>query len=245
MEAISILIEYLFILFILAQCITLYNQIREDCENFSEQQDLAQRVQLYQNQLTLMEESQQSICSLRHDMKHHLSFLRSCLTKEDISRALRYLDETEKCIKMSENFIHSGNHTVDSILNYHLSRAAQLGCELSTKIMIPSTLEISDFDLNILLGNLLENALDALQQVEQRTLDIYIHYEINILYISIYNSFDGVYQKREGKYFTMKKDAKNHGYGLRNVQAVLDKYNGVSHFTTEECSFKADIILNI
>ena len=245
MEIFFILAMNLLIIFILIRCIKLYQKTCKDYKDFLEQQALAQQVQLYQEQLTLMEKSQQSIRSLRHDMKYHMAFLHSCLKKEDIVSALRYLDEIEKCIETSENFIHSGNHAADSILNYHLSRAAKLGCELSTKIIIPPILNISDFDLNTLLGNLLENALDALQKVEKRTLDIYIHYEINILYISIYNSYDGVCLKRNGRYISTKKDTENHGYGLRNIQAVLKKYNGISRFTADERTFRADVILNI
>lgn len=205
---------------------------------------LEHQLLLYQKQLAQMEKSQKIIRSLRHDMKYHIIFLRSCLMKEDIPNALRYLDEIEKCIETSENFIHSGNYAVDSILNYYLSRAKQLNSKYTTKIMVPPDLKISDFDLNIILGNLLENALDALQRVEKRTLDIYIRYEINILYISIYNSYDGVYQKRNNDYISIKNDTKNHGYGLENIRAVLDKYNGISRFTADESTFKADIILN-
>lgn len=230
----------LLILFILIRCIKLYNKIHKDYKHFLEQQALAQQVQL-----ALIEESQQNIRSLRHDMKYHLAFLHSCLKRQDVASALRYLDEIEKCVGTSENFIHSGNHAIDSILNYHLSRAAQLGCKLSTKIMIPPTLDISDFDLNIVLGNLLENALDALQKIEKRSLDICIHYEINILYISVYNSYDGVYQEKNGKYLSTKSDTENHGYGLRNIQAVLNKYNGISRFAAEEYTFRADIMLNL
>lgn len=232
-------------LFVLSRCIKLYQKTCKDYKDFLEQQALEKQLQLYQKQLALMEKSQQSIRSLRHDMKYHLVFLHSCLEKGDIPSALRYLDEIEKCIEASENFIHSGNHTADSILNHHLSRAAKLGCELSAKIIIPPTLNISDFDLNTLLGNLLENALDALQKVEKRTLDIYIHYEINILYISIYNSYDGICQKRNGRYISTKKDTENHGYGMRSIQAIVKKYNGISRFTADEHIFRADIILNI
>ena len=211
----------------------------------SDRKLLKHQLKLYQKQLALTEKSQKTICSLRHDMKYHITFLRSCLRKKDIPNALRYLDEIEKCIETSENFIHSGNYAVDSILNYYLGHATQLGCKLTTKIMVPPKLKISDFDLTILLGNLLENALDAIRRVEKRTLDVYMNYEINILYISIYNSYDGVYKKNDRNYVSTKKDTKNHGYGLQNIQAILDKYNGISQFTAEQSTFRADIILNI
>lgn len=80
---------------------------------------------------------------------------------------------------------------------------------------------ISAFDSNVLLSNLLDNSIEAVQKVNDRFIDIRIGFSQSVLYISVYNTFDGKINKEQGKIFNRKKDAEQHGVGLENVKRIV------------------------
>ena len=100
-------------------------------------------------------------------------------------------------------------------------------------------------DLNILISNLLTNAMEALTSCEQKYLNITMKYDRNILYISVYNTYQGTLCQQGNYFLTTKQDQHLHGYGFKNIHAIIEKYHGSSSFRTEEDIFKADIILYI
>lgn len=220
-----------------------YDRINEVYRKTLEQKKMEQRLAMYENQFEVIKKSQKNLRSLRHDLRNHLALLSNYINKKDFENAASYLDQIEVNLTSSKEFCHTKNIEIDSILNYLLNQAEQLQCEIRTKIDVPRQRFMSDFDLNILLSNLLENALEALEKVEERILKIYIKYDKNVLYISVYNSFDGKVKQKDGIFQTQKPDKELHGYGLMNIQKTVEKYNGKSMFQIDENLFKADIIL--
>ena len=82
-----------------------------------------------------------------------------------------------------EETVSSGNETIDSIINYYLRDARELGTEICTDIQIPETLEFPVFDINVILGNLLENAVDALRNCRERKLAVRMKLDRGILLV--------------------------------------------------------------
>lgn len=241
-----------FFITILSLCIILiinittlfqYDKLNEVYKRTLEQKNMEQRLTMYENQFEVIKKSQKNLRSLRHDLRNHLALLDNYINKRDFENASSYLNQIEANLTSSKEFCHTKNIEIDSILNYLLNQAEQLHCEICTKIDVPRQRFMSDFDLNILLSNLLENALEALEKVEERILKIYIKYDKNILYISVYNSFDGKAKQKDGLFQTLKPDKELHGYGLMNIQKTVEKYNGKSMFQIDENLFKTDIIL--
>lgn len=218
-----------------------YDKINEAYQKTLEQKSMEQRIAMYQNQFELINQSQENIRSIRHDM---LLLLSNYIHQGHYKDALSYIDEIEMHLDVFREYTHTGNNEIDSILNYLLNQAEQLHCEIETQIRVPNEKIISAFDLNMLLSNLLENALDALKKSEKKYLNILIRYDRNILYISVYNSFNGQLNKKRDILYTTKKDSQKHGYGLRNIQSIIEKYDGESIFQQESNIFKADIILH-
>lgn len=220
-----------------------YDKLNEVYKRTLEQKNMEQRLAMYENQFEVIKKSQKNLRSLRHDLRNHLALLGNYIHKKDFENASSYLNQIEANLTSSKEFCHTKNIEIDSILNYLLNQAEQLHCDICTKIDVPRQRFMSDFDLNILLSNLLENALEALAKVEERILKIYIKYDKKIIYISVYNSFDGKISKKGELFQTLKPDKDLHGYGLMNIQKTVEKYNGKSMFQIDGNLFKADIIL--
>lgn len=206
---------------------------------------LEKQIVMYQNQFEIIHASRQDMKQLRHDMKNHFLLLEGYLQKEKYAEAQEYIGKlTEKAI-LSKEYVNTGNDELDSILNYQLGRADNLHCEADVKIEVPKERILSDFDLNMLLSNLLDNALEAIEKVEVRVLTVRIKYIKRMLYISVYNSYDGSVKREGSKLLTTKVKKEGHGIGITCIRSIVDKYQGEMTIQTAEDMFKVDIILYV
>lgn len=204
---------------------------------------LKQQNEAYANQFNLIKESSENIRMLRHDMKNHIYTMQYMLQNDKKQELLHYLNHTYDYIDVSTEYINSGNAEVDSILNYKIYEAKKLGATVEATVNISSDIKISSFDLNIILGNLLDNAIEALYKSNDKKLQIEIVLDRSVLYISVINSFDGYVEKNNEKLLTTKKEFYNHGLGLRSVENVINKYNGKLDLDYNDKAFTVNILL--
>jgi len=216
---------------------------------FKEQQENAlikQQNQYYANQLLIVENSHQATSKLRHDIKNHLLTINSYLDEGNIDKAQEYITNIIGVYQSKAEVIHTGFPAVDGLLNFKLQSAAELGIKISIKADLPSDFNFSPFDLTVILGNLIDNALQAVSQVENNMfIDLRMKCSKRMLIIKMSNPYKVVLKKEDGKFVTTKADKENHGWGLKNVNEVLEKYNGVSKIDADNGIFKITITLYI
>lgn len=223
----------------------IYEKINEAYLQRLERESIKQRVEMYEHQLDLMEQSQKNIKALHHDMKNHLFLIQSYLENQEHSKAQQYIASINNHMVVPGQHIHTGNQEIDAIMNYMIERAKRKDCKIEMQINVPNIGFMDKMDLNIILGNLLDNALEALEQTTERYLSINIKYKKGIFVIKICNSYDGTLIKRGSKYFTRKRETESHGLGLQNVNEIVEKYNGEKQIETKDGLFKITIILYI
>ena len=223
----------------------LYHMMVENYKNVRENDIYKQQTYAYQNQLDVIMESQSRIKALKHDMKNHILALQMLLQKKDWEGADRYLSSMQDFMANPSEYITTGNDTMDSLLNYMLQRANDVLNTVEAKINIPEKLILHSFDLNVVLGNLLDNAIEAASQTEEKKLKIAMKLDKGILFINISNSSQGIADGKIQYLETTKEDAPNHGIGLRNVRRIIEKYHGDMDLICEDGKFEADIIMYI
>lgn len=223
----------------------LYHMMAENYRNLRENDIYRQQTYAYRNQLDVIMESQGRIRALKHDMKNHILALQALLQKGDIEEADRYLSSMQDFMTNPSEYITTGNESVDSLLNYKLLRAKEILQTVEARVSIPEKLELHSFDLNVVLGNLLDNAMEAACRTEEKLLRAEISLEKGILYINIRNSCQGVADGKVQCLETTKEDAPNHGIGLGNVRRIVEKYHGEMDLVCENGCMEADIILYI
>ncbi len=172
----------------------------------------------YKDQLTVMSESQEKMRYLRHDFRKHLNKIRELSCHCSNKPLQDYLCELQGAMTESKGFSHTGNYDIDCLMNYELTLASEAGTAISYKADIPPVLNISSFDITIILGNLMDNAVYALKNTTERILDISMIYSKGIIRIDIENSFDPSFRRKD--------DGQEHGIGLLSVKNALQKYNG-------------------
>lgn len=204
---------------------------------------LMQKSIQYERQLEVMNTFQEKIRMIKHNYNNDLIILDSLIRKNNSEDAVKYIEDMKVESLSSGMYVNTGNIAVDSLLNYKLATAEKIGAQIKIKVKIPTTLKILNNDMSIILGCLLDNAIEALAKVEDKLMGIDIGYDRNIIYISVYNSYVGDLFVENNNYITTKTDKESHGLGLASVKFIVDKYNGEMIITPLNGLFLVDIML--
>ena len=226
----------------------LYDEINDAYKEKIEHKMIEDQNSMYKKQFELVRQSEERMDSLQHDLKKHMLLINSYLENAEFDAAKSYVNNIERYMNVPGKYADTGNIELDAILNYSLDKADKLNCETETKITVPKITFMNEFDLNILLGNLLDNALDALCKVRERYLYVGISYNKSMLLIRVKNTYDGVFDENEGGSKSLQKKLKSskegkHGIGLKNIKEVVEKYDGEMNVDAGDRYFNVDIIL--
>lgn len=222
----------------------LYDALIKSYHGRIEKELLQQQNNAYIKQLEIINKSQESIKILRHDLRNHMTVLQTLIEKKDNLEALQYMQSILDFIKYGNEYVKSGNTEVDSVLNYKIYEAQKRNIKVDTKVNIPEKLYIEPFDFSVVLGNLLDNAIEAASKLEkERVVKVSINLDRNVLYINISNSFDGKLLYEDNKLKTTHKDKENHGLGLKSVKRVINKYNGTMNVSHLDEKFYVGVLI--
>jgi two-component system sensor histidine kinase AgrC len=221
----------------------LYDVLMKSYNEKMEKALLIEQSTAYAKQLEIINQSQENLKVFRHDIKNHVLSLKTLIENNHREEALSYLDGIFACIDNSVEFSKSGNPGIDSILNYKLNQAAALNIKTDISINVPERLNIRPFDLSVILGNLLDNAIEAARCCEEKLIKISAELDRNVLYINVSNTFNNKIKYDGKKLITTKTDKEKHGMGLISVQQSLEKYNGAMEIHHKDNMFYVDILI--
>lgn len=184
---------------------------------------------------------------LRHDFRKDLLYLRELAIHGQLDKITAFLGEHLQIIdRERETVIHTNNLAVDALVNDQYQAAARAGVRFDTDIRIPGELPFAGSDLCMILGNLLDNALEAAGKVEPPGgyLSVSIYYQDGNLILCVENSYaEAVRTDEKGNYLTGKSDPVNHGLGLDIVSKAVKKYNGTMDVRYDGKKFRVQIVL--
>lgn len=223
-------------------CLYLYDVLTGAYNKLEEQSLLERQILLYANQLEVLTQSDAKVTAFRHDMKNHLADLVVMAKMQKNKDIEEYIREMGVYMENPKEFVSTGNGAIDSLMNYLLGRAKEQLYKVEYEIAIPAGLKISAFNLNVILGNLIENAIEASARSEEKWLFIEIFYEKGMLFINIRNSFSHELNVQD-KRFVSTKQEQGHGIGLKNVEKMVENYHGTMEISNTENSFEVDVIL--
>ena len=202
--------------------------------------DMNQRLIKAQNdyyEMMLRKETETKM--FRHDIKQHIMCIQMLFAKQKYDELDEYLKQMETYTKELSPRIATGNMYIDMIL-------ADLSEEFSDVIVewigqVP-LLSLASMDICTLFYNLLKNSFESADKVLEKTLKVVIKKQGVHLMILISNYYDNLKQDENDRYLTTKLE-KGHGYGIKNIEKCVEKYNGSYSVTTEERLFRTEIIL--
>ena len=178
-------------------------------------------------------------------MRHHLLAIKAYAKDGKCGDILSYL---EKCISFMDQRdpgVWSGNPVVDALLGYYKGNAEDEGIRTELHVETDKHLPVSDTDICIILGNLLENAYEACmrQKRGERFIKIRLHHTGDVLIVMVENSYEGTVRKEDGRFLSSKAEMRK-GIGITSVLDVCKKYNGIPKIEYNGSLFKVSILLN-
>ncbi len=208
------------------------------------------QLESYSNQLDVIMKSEEKVRGLRHDLKHHLSEILMMADADRTTEIKDYVRDMQVYMTYEREYASSGNTDIDSLINLMLDKAKSELKSVKCKVSVPQELDIPSFDWNIILGNLLDNAISAARNSGDKILHIKINYQRGILFIHIKNSYDGDLVRVDGRYITTKNydrtdRAQNHGMGIKNVKRIVEKYKGTTEISDENGVFDVRILMYV
>lgn len=209
-----------------------------------ERELLNMQLQHQHDKLSNLEHQYQEISILRHDFRNAIDCISGMISQGDNKGALSYAEKLkERKINTIKSQINSSSTVINAVINSKFSEAKENNIEASVRmvIQIPEYLE---FDLSILLSNLLDNAIEACQKnkIASQIL-LTISEEAGYYRIAVRNTIENSVLKGNKSLKSVKQDKKSHGWGLRSVEDIVQKYDGLIDFYEKENMFFVDILL--
>lgn len=234
------------ILIALAVCLTFAGVIYVIYRIFERIYD--RRITSYQNKLLQkeMEEVHNIYMTMRgwrHDYHNHMQSLKAYIAMGHVEEASEYLSRLETDLDDINLLFNTGNLNADAILNSKISLAIKNGISVDYKATLPNKLSVRDIDLCVLLGNLIDNAVEANRGVKEgeKFIRLYIGELKKQLYISVSNATTERVRKFDDEYISQKRG--DHGHGLKRINNIVKKYEGYINRKNEPGVFVTEVML--
>ncbi len=213
---------------------TLYDMIDRRIERFQSE--------LIEKQVREIQNMYRQVRGWRHDYRNHIQNMKIQLSEGNYERLAEYLSELADDLDTVDTVIKTGNVMADAILNSKLTVAQKMNVRLNVKANVPEQLPMSDVELCSILGNMLDNAVEACGSLpeEERFMRVYIGRLKGQMYLSVQNSA-GKVRKEKGAYLSTKEG--EHGYGLFRIDRIAKKYGGYVNRQNEEGIFATEIMI--
>lgn len=207
----------------------------------------SEQAELLERDYTTLNRAYAVNAKLFHDFHNHIGTLRQFLTHEKYEDAIRYLDDLQEPIRNMTDTVWTGDETIDYLINSKIALASQKQIQLEAQVEFPRHTNIRSVDLSAILGNLLDNALEATAKVpapNQRTVFLTIRRIHQMLVIKVENTYAEKARMEKGTLQTTKSENGLHGWGLKSAQTAAQKYDGMVQTTYDGNLFRAVVTLS-
>ncbi len=226
---------------------------------------LNEQIVIYRNEIATKNRYNQKIKSIEHDINNHIISIRNMISDNRNNEAVRYIDEVFNILNNYDNILDTGNIEIDSIMNTKLDEMSSYGITYCHNIMIPCGMNINAMSIVIILGNLLDNSIEAVRKIKEsegyhktqdEDINIEIIYDRGTLNINVSNI---TYRNKENLFYnieynglllpsgfnTSKENADKHGIGISNIIHIVQQNNGLMSMSRENGIFTTKITLFI
>ena len=196
--------------------------ILSDRQNRELQSFMYMQKQQYDYQL------QQSVAVRRfkHDLVNHIGVVRELLNEKKIEEAKEYIDTIWNIQDVFDLKIHTGDSFLDIIVNYYSYLAIKENIEFAVWGKLTERMPLEMFDITTLMGNILQNAFEAAIKADVPRIRVELVEHKEEIFVVVSNSVAKRVNTKADFFMTSKEDKENHGFGLKNIAATVEKYHG-------------------
>ena len=210
-----------------------------------EKELLIMRDTMVTQKYTELEKAMEKNRQLSHDLKNHILVLKHFKMEENYEGIDRYIEETEQSFFDIKRSVWTGNQIADMLLEQKRTMAEQEGITFTIQAVPIAEWMFDDSETCSLLGNLLDNAIEACMRMDDNAdkwISVKIENQKQLLFIKIENSVNEAPVMEKGRPVSVKKDKMRHGYGLKNVERILNKYDGTIAYLSRDKAFQIKLL---
>ena len=203
---------------------------------FREKQEenyLRMRIEQAGREISLLREVQDKTRTYRHDLRHHMQYLLSCIEHERYEKAGEYIRNICQEVEESQVQQYCANETINLILSMFAGRALTRNVRISIRAEVPQDMRIEEKDLCVLLSNVLENALHACEKTGGE-ITVLMYEKHTRFFVEVQNDYAGEIVFANGVPVT---DRKGHGLGVHSICTLIKKYKGIYSFSVKDDKF--------
>lgn len=184
---------------------------------------------------------------INHDHRYDLTYLYDCFREKDCEKGRKYIEQKLEHVKRkSENEVWTGCSCIDALISGGKERAKKNGIEFTIDVNMEQ-IPVAEYELFIILGNLLDNAFEAAERCSdfKRYVDLKIHTVNRMLILEIENGYQDEPQKSRGRFISSKYGEGEHGWGIENVKEIVKRNGGTMTVKYENHVFGTFLMLGI
>lgn len=189
-------------------------------------------------EIAVLRESQEKTSAYRHDMRHHMQYLSSCMENGQLRQAQEYIQKIYSEIETNKVIVFCENEAANLIFSAFAKRAEDSGVLMQVRARIPQHLPVPETDLCVLLSNALENALHACRKQAEKgrvgEIEVSVYDKNGRLFLQIINTCGEEVIFDDGIPVTRRA---GHGAGVRSLCAIVDRYDGIYTFSAKDGQF--------
>ncbi len=220
-----------------------FKEVTESFASRTEQTILQMQIDATAMQIEDYKNAQAQMIIYRHDLRHHLQYLSSCIAERHLDEAQIYISRISGDMEATQFIQYCENTAVNLLLSAYIAKAESSNIDIAVHTVVPTTISIHSTDICVILGNGIENAIRACQKIESpndRTINVSCRHENNKLMMEIRNTYTGVVTF-DGDLPSSAEE--NHGLGVKSIKAAVQKYRGLYSFTAENGIFSMRVII--
>lgn len=225
-------------------CYFLFIKLGKEYEISIENKILKQNIKLSNKHSLEIKQLYKEIQTMRHDMKNQLISIQSCFNEKNYERGIEFTNSIIESIEITKKYVFTKNDMFNAIVNNKFSEANSKGIKTRYSINYELDNQIEDSDINILFGNLLDNAIEACEKLDiNKEIDLLINKKRDYIFIEVKNTISKSVLKENPNLITSKHDKSSHGIGVKSIKNVVKKYNGIIDYKEYNSTFSCKILL--
>lgn len=223
----------------------LYDRIQEDVDEKVRDAMYQQQLEYYSRQYEDISRTQQETRKMRHELKNQYILIKALAEKGDCPAIIEIMKQMHQEV---EGLVRckTGNLAVDAVINYKIAATQEDGIQFELNLNIPTKFDINDIKLCGLLGNAIDNAIEACRRIQsgKRRIQISMVVQKKNLFIEVKNPYDGtLLQDTKGKLLTRKAQTIHHGFGISIMEELLRNNYGTMEIAWDKQEFCLRMIL--
>lgn len=223
----------------------IYEKVQKQLEKQRKVETANEHLRLVNKYSTDINKIIQDYRILKHDFIQHICCIDGLIKTKNYNKLQKYIDAYKKEQSSINEILFTDNVEISALLNYKLTVARKSNISIKTNIEIPEGIKFNNIVLITLLGNLIDNSIEACARLEntEKFIFIVIIYINKKLFIKIENPIEDQIEEVDGRYKTSKDDKKNHGLGLISVKNIVEKYKGELNIEQNHYKFTVKVII--